>query len=496
MPFSQQKGIPMRRITLGGALTLLVLLAAATVASAADVQLTSILYPERKSVDVPFTVTDIGPAAAKVTAEVEFRDGQSRIEISYKEMQPAIMFAGDITSYSVWAITKDGVFENLGALNVVEAKGEQKFSTGQRDFAMMITAEPVSGVPQISTLVVFKSGMPSRPEAKATPFTFNRFGNAIYQGMVLPGNPSIKTLKFVPGGEPVELIKARKLVELAGTIKLAPEASAAYESAKTSLAQATNSTAKGGSASVVRDYASRAETQAAEAIRLTVRKDYEKFLADEAARKKAEKEALESGLATTTAQKAELEALLVKVEQEKAQVKAERDALEARLGGALAQIMSVHESARGIVMDLGDVLFDVNKATLKSGARETLAKMSGVLLMLPDVNLRIEGFTDSTGTAERNKVLSAERARSVYDFLVVEKIDPARMAHAGYGPANPVADNATAEGRSKNRRVEVTFARGVIAPTPGGYTAPETPPAPAKPAPKKAAKPAASAKSK
>jgi outer membrane protein OmpA-like peptidoglycan-associated protein len=137
-------------------------------------------------------------------------------------------------------------------------------------------------------------------------------------------------------------------------------------------------------------------------------------------------------------------------------------------------------------MDLGDVLFDVNKATLKPQARETLAKLSGILLVLPDVNLRIEGFTDSTGTAERNKILSAERARSVYDFLVMEKVDPSRMTHAGYGPANPVADNATAEGRAKNRRVEITFARGVIQPTPGGYTAPEPPPAP----PKKTAAPA------
>ena len=224
MPFPQQKGIPMKRITLMGALTLLVLLASATVASAADVQLTSVLYPERKSIDVPFAVTEIGPAAAKVTAEVEFKNGQSQIEISYKEMQPAIMFAGDITTYSVWAITKDGVFENLGALNVVDPKGSQKFSTGQRDFAMMITAEPVSGVAQVSTLVVLKSGMPNKPEAKATPFTFNRFGNAVYQGLVLPGNPSIKTLKFIPGGEPIELMKARKLVELGGSIKLDPGA--------------------------------------------------------------------------------------------------------------------------------------------------------------------------------------------------------------------------------------------------------------------------------
>jgi outer membrane protein OmpA-like peptidoglycan-associated protein len=468
--------------TLLKTLALSALLVVTAAAPAAGLQLTSVLYPERKSIDVPFAVTEIGPKAAQVTAEVEFKDGQSRITIKYKQMQPAVLFAGDITTYSVWAITKDEVFQNLGPLDVVGPKGEQEFSTGQRDFAMIVTAEPVAGAALISNLVILTSGMPNRPEAKATPFVFDRFGGAAYQALVLPGNPSIANLTFAPGGEPIELMRARKLVELGGSIKLAPEATASYAAAKTALEQATNSTGKGGSARVVKDYASRAETLASEAIRLTVRRDFEKALADEAARKKAEKEALESGLATTTAQKAEVEAMLARVEAEKAKVKAERDALEARLGGALSQIMSVRESARGIVMDLGDVLFDVNKATLKEGARESLAKMSGVLLMLPDVNLRIEGFTDSTGTAERNKILSAERARSVYDYLVLQKIDPARMAHAGYGPANPVADNATAEGRAKNRRVEITFARGPIEPTPGGYTAPEAPAAPAKPA--------------
>ena len=148
----------------------------------------------------------------------------------------------------------------------------------------------------------------------------------------------------------------------------------------------------------------------------------------------------------TTAEKDQLAADKRKLEADKAALKAERDALEARLGGALSQIMTVRESARGIVMDLGDVLFDVGKATLKPGARESLAKLSGVLLMLPDVNLRVEGFTDSTGSAETNKVLSANRAKSVYDFLITMKIDAARMAHAGYGPANPVGDNATAAG--------------------------------------------------
>lgn len=489
----------MKKTTTLWALTLLVALAAGGAVSAADLQLTSVVYPEKKSIDVPFTVSAIGPKAAEASAEVEFKAGQAQIEISYKSMQPAILFAGNITQYSVWAVTKDGTTENLGSLDVVSPKGSQKFATGQKDFAMMVTAEPVGGTPQPSTLVVLVSGKAKQVEAKSAPFAFSRFTGDFYQKLIKPGNPSIADLTYTKGAEPIELMKARKLVELAGNPTVAKYDPKAVEEASVPLAQATNTATAGGSEKVITDYAARASARASDAIRLTVRKEYEAMKAAEEARKAAEKAALKTDLALTTAEKEQLavdkrqlEADKRQLEADKAALKAERDALAARLNGALEKIMAVRRSARGIVMDLGDVLYDVNKATLKPGARESLAKLSGVLLVLPEVNVRIEGFTDSTGTAERNKVLSSERARSVFDYLKGQGVDAARLTHAGYGPANPVADNATAEGRAKNRRVELTFAQGTIEPTPGGFTAPEVPPAPAKaPAKKAPAKPAA-----
>lgn len=484
----------MKRIATFGALTLLVALAAAGAVSAADLQLTSVVYPEKKTIDVPFAVTAIGPKGAEVSAEVEFKGGQAQIEISYKNMQPAILFAGNITQYAVWAVTADGTTENLGSLNVVEPKGSAKFATGQKQFAMMVTAEPISGTAQPSTLVVLVSGKAKQVEGQSAAFAFNRFTVPFYQNLIKPGNPSIADLKYAKGGEPIELMRARKLFELAGRPEVAKYDPKTLEEAKLALAQATNTVASGGSEKVITDYSARASAKASEVIRLAVRKEYEAAKAAEEARKAAEKAALQMDVQTITAEKNRLAAETKKLEADKAQLKAERDALEARLAGALSKIMTVTETARGLAVDIGDVLFDVNQATLKAGARESLAKMSGVLLILPEVNLRIEGFTDSTGTAERNKVLSAERAKSVYDYLLTQGIDASRMSHAGYGPANPVADNATAEGRAKNRRVIVTFAKGVIAPTEGGYTAPDKPAAPAKPAAKPAAKSAAPAK--
>lgn len=514
----------------------------ASSAPATEIQLTSVLYPERKSIDVPFRVTAAGPKAAAVAAQVNYRDGQARIEISYDEMVPALAFEGNITTYSVYAVTRDGVTENLGELAVSERKGSRKFSTGRKDFALMITAEPISGTPEPSTLVVLVSGPAKQPAARSAPFSFSRFGSDFYQSLVRPKNPSIANLTaFEPGAEPIQLTTAKKLVEMGQGMTLAPEGKKSLADAQIALAQAVNTYGGDGSRKVVVDYASRAGTLASEAIRLTIRKDYERMKAEEEARKAAEKAALQQGLDETTRQKAEvsaaleatakqkaeiaaaleatakqkeevaatldatsrqkaeIEAMLARVQAEKAaveadraKVKAERDELAERLSGALGKIMATRTTARGIAMDLGDVLFDVGKATLKPAAKESLAKLSGVLLMLPDLNVRVEGFTDSTGTAERNKILSAERARSVFDFLSGQAIAPKRMTHAGYGPANPVAGNDTKEGRAKNRRVELTFAPGTIEPTPGGFTAPPAPETPPKSkSPGKRAKPVA-----
>ncbi len=114
-------------------------------------------------------------------------------------------------------------------------------------------------------------------------------------------------------------------------------------------------------------------------------------------------------------------------------------------------------------MNLPDILFDVGKATLKPEANMALAKLAGILLVMPDLNLRIEGHTDSTGSADFNKKLSLDRARSVFDLMASLGVASSRMETAGYGMEHPVADNSTAAGRQKNRRVEIVVAEGHIA---------------------------------
>jgi outer membrane protein OmpA-like peptidoglycan-associated protein len=416
---------------------------------ALEIELSSSIYPEKVGIDVPLAVTAIGPKTATAEASIEYKNGQAQIEIKFKNMQPAVMFAGNITCYSVFAVTKGGALENLGELHVTEAKGSAKFSTGQKAFGLIVTAEPVTGVAVPSTLVVFKSGPAKKPEAKSESIKFDRFGNDYYQNLVKPGNKSLADFApFKEFKEPVELMKARKLVEMAEGMKLAPEVAKNLPDAKQTLAQATNSSSTGGSSRVVTDYAARAASLASDAIRLTLRKEYEKKLADDEAKKAAEKAALAANLDATTKQKAAIEA-------DRAKVAAERDELAKMLVGSLGQVADTRANALGAVLTLPGISFQTNKAFLTRKAELTVAQLAGVLLVFPKVSIRVEGFTDSSGNADVNKKLSEARAKTVFELLKGQNVPAARLAFKGRGSEEPVASNDTAEGRAQNRRVEV-----------------------------------------
>ena len=101
------------------------------------------------------------------------------------------------------------------------------------------------------------------------------------------------------------------------------------------------------------------------------------------------------------------------------------------------------------------ILFDIDKAQLKGDAQKELTDFARVLKDYPDTNLSIQGYTDSTGSAEHNKQLSNERAKAVTDFLSAQQVEGRRLAAQGFGEDRPAASNATHEGREKNRRVEI-----------------------------------------
>jgi outer membrane protein OmpA-like peptidoglycan-associated protein len=170
---------------------------------------------------------------------------------------------------------------------------------------------------------------------------------------------------------------------------------------------------------------------------------------------KRTKTALSETRAEVSAQRSEL---AVRDQQLTAEQRA-RHAAEKRAADALAslrELAAVKEEERGMVITLnGAVLFVTNQATLLPIARDRLQQVADALADTPQGNIVVEGYTDSTGTQSLNEDLSQRRAEAVRTFLVEHGIESNRIRARGYGPARPVADNKTPEGRANNRRVEI-----------------------------------------
>jgi len=116
--------------------------------------------------------------------------------------------------------------------------------------------------------------------------------------------------------------------------------------------------------------------------------------------------------------------------------------------------------SRGLVITLGDVLFAVGKSDLQPGATEQLDKLAAFMNRYVDRTLVIEGHTDSQGSDENNLLLSQRRAEAVKVYLIIQSVDSERITTIGRGKEAPIADNATAEGRQQNRRVEIVISGG------------------------------------
>ena len=145
----------------------------------------------------------------------------------------------------------------------------------------------------------------------------------------------------------------------------------------------------------------------------------------------------------------------------------DREDLRAQLLAQFNLIFVTRDTARGLIVNLSDVLFDTGKSTLRPEAREKLAKLSGIILAYPGLRLAIEGNTDSVGSAALNQTLSEQRADAVRDYLEKENIPASSMTSQGFGKTQPVATNDTAQGRQQNRRVELVVSGDVIGTTVG-----------------------------
>jgi outer membrane protein OmpA-like peptidoglycan-associated protein len=191
----------------------------------------------------------------------------------------------------------------------------------------------------------------------------------------------------------------------------------------------------------------------------------------EAAAAKAEADTLRAKLQEQQAKQeadqahqAELAAKKAQEDADAARQKAERDQqeLRANLLKQFNMILATRDTPRGLVVNLGDVLFDIGKYDLRQPAKEALAKLSGIVLSHPGLRLDVEGHTDNTGSDDLNQKLSEQRADAVRAYLIVQQLDPDSVSSNGFGKGRPVATNDTSEGRQQNRRVEIIVSGEVI----------------------------------
>lgn len=141
---------------------------------------------------------------------------------------------------------------------------------------------------------------------------------------------------------------------------------------------------------------------------------------------------------------------------------ADKAELRAELMQQLSLILETRDTARGLIMNMSDVLFDTARYTLRPAAREKLAKVSGILLAHPGLVVNVEGHTDSVGGEEYNQRLSEQRASAVRDYLVQQGVSMNNVAARGFGKTQPIASNDSAIGRQQNRRVELVLSGEII----------------------------------
>ena len=182
-----------------------------------------------------------------------------------------------------------------------------------------------------------------------------------------------------------------------------------------------------------------------------------------AARLAQERQAAEARAQQLATERAAAEARAQQASDAAARAERERAELREKLQQQLNIILETRESARGLIVNMSDVLFDTGSANLKPGAREKLARVAGVLLTYPELQIAVEGHTDNVGSDEYNQGLSDRRAASVRGYLVAQGISRETIEAMGFGEARPVVANTTSAGRQQNRRVELVISGESIA---------------------------------
>ena len=456
---------------------------------------------------IDFRGTELMPAA-RGDARVESQMGSTKIETSLNHMTPASQFGPEYMTYVLWAITPEGRAMNLGEVALQGDHAKLLSTTDLQAFGLIVTAEPYFAVTQPSDVVVAQNFV--RNDTSGTIEQVDAKYELLQRGQYVLNRAQYAPIRINPKG-PLQLAEAQNAVEIARLAGADKYAADTFQKATIDLENAENFLSHGHNSKESETNAREAAQMAEDARIITFRKIRDEELAKEradaaareaAAQAEAQEEAARRAQADAERQaaleaKAEAQQAAQQAIQERAaadaaraaalaqqqaaqqaaeqarlaaqqadaqraqalqqaqQAEAEKTALRERLRQQLNLILETRETARGLIVNINDVLFDFDRFTLKPGAREKMAKVSGILLAYPGLKIQVEGHTDSVGTDEYNQRLSEERADAVRDYLVEQGVPADTVTAVGLGKADPVASNDTAVGRQQNRRVEL-----------------------------------------
>jgi len=467
----------------------------------------AINYQHRSgSSKLDFAGTDLMPSANGV-AQVNSKRGSIAIEAEFGDLQKPTTFGNEYLTYVLWAISPEGRAVNLGEV-LVGGNHRSKLSvtTDLQAFALIVTAEPYYAVRQPSNVVILENVI--REETKGTTEAVNAKYELMERGGYIPTgykfDPVILSAKL-----PLEFFEARNAVRIAqseGAEQYAPDsyqhavqlmnnadsdATSKHIDRKPLIATSREvvQTAEDARAIAIKkmddvrlanERQNSADAQAnAQAAKVQAQSDAARAQSDAA---KAQSDAADAQAATAKAQadmansqaasanavsaaQADAEQSRLAAQQaQQGQQQAETDkaAMRAKLSEQLNSILQTRDSARGLIVSMSDVLFDTGKYSLKPGAREKLAKVAGILLAYPGLNIEVGGYTDNVGGDAMNQTLSENRAGSVRDYLVQEGVAANSVSAKGFGNTLPVATNDNSTGRQQNRRVELLVSGDAI----------------------------------
>jgi outer membrane protein OmpA-like peptidoglycan-associated protein len=436
---------------------------------------------------IGFQGTSLLPQA-KGDAKVVAHLGRTSIDASFQGLPPANGFGPEYLTYVLWAITPEGRPINLGEVLPTGSKDKSQLqvTADLQAFGLIVTAEPYYAVTMPSDVVVLQNYVEDRTQGVIE--QVNAHYSLLPRGAYAETAGRHTVLHPITRDErsPLELYEAMNAVQIANAAGAGKYAADTMATANTALQNAEDIDTHRRDRKETITYAREAVQSAEDARIITIRKI--KAEDDEAARQaklNAEQQAQQSQLAAQQAQlaaeqqaaaraKADADAAAAEARAERAraaQQAAEQSAQQAsqqveqareRLRQQLNQVLQTTETARGLIVNMSDVLFDFNKYTLKPEAREKLAKVSGILLAYPGLKVQVEGYTDNIGSDEYNQKLSEERAGGVRDYLVSQSVADDNVSARGFGKSDPVADNSTDKGRAQNRRVELVVSGGAI----------------------------------